>query len=73
MPTVPGIRSQLAAQEAQTHPTPEQVLITAADMQQRGQLIDGPTTISDPRAPLKLPFVGGGRGQRGSGPKSKRR
>jgi len=73
MPTVPGVRSQLAQQEAQTHPTPEQVLITAADMHQRGQLTEGPTTISDPRAPLKLPFAGGGRGQRGGGTKSKRR
>lgn len=72
MPTVPGnIRQQLAQQE--TRPTPEQVLITAADMQQRGQLFENPTALTDPRAPLKLPNPGGGRGQRSSAAKSKRR
>jgi len=71
MPTVPGIKPMLAQQFDQTRPTPEQVLITAADMHQRGQLTEGPTSISDPRAPLKLPFAGGGRGQRTG--KSKRR
>lgn len=76
MPTVPssgaGSAQELAEQQAgATRPTPEQVLITAADMHQRGQLTAGPTSISDPRAPLKLPFAGGGRGQRTS--KGKRR
>jgi hypothetical protein len=71
MPTVPGVKAQMAQEYDQTRPTPEQVLITAADMHQRGQLTDNPTTISDPRAPLKLPFAGGGRGQRTG--KSKRR
>ena len=73
MPTVPGVKSQLAQQEAQQHPTPEQLLITAGDMAQRGQLFENPTTITDPRAPLKLPSPGGGRGPRPSGAKSKRR
>lgn len=69
MPTVPGLstasRAQLGEQE-QTKPTPEQLLITAADMHQRGQLFENPTTLGDPRAPLKLPTLGGGRGQRGT-------
>ena len=73
MPTAPGIKSQMAQQWAQERPTPEHVLITAADMNQRGQLIENPTTITDPRSPLKLPFPGGGRGQRSSGAKGKRR
>jgi hypothetical protein len=71
MPTVPGEKPRVMGEPA-APPTPEQVLITAADMHQRGQLTEGPTTISDPRAPLKLPFAGGGRGQRISS-KSKRR
>jgi hypothetical protein len=74
MPTVPGpLQAQMAQQYDQTRPTPEQLLITAADMNQRGQLHENPTTISDPRAPLKLPGLGGGRGPRPSGAKGKRR
>jgi len=74
MPTVPGImKSQLAQQEAQANPTPEQLLITAADMHQRGQLTEQPTSISDPRAPLKLPGLGGGRGPRPERSKGKRK
>jgi hypothetical protein len=70
MPTVPGIRQQLAMQEDQ-RPTPEQVLMTAADMRARGQLHTEPTMYSDPKAPLQLPSLGGGRGQRPT--KSKQR
>lgn len=73
MPTVPGVKAQLAGQYDKENPTPEQLLITAGDMKQRGQLYEGPTTIGDPRAPLKLPSPGGGRGTRGIAPKSKRR
>jgi len=78
MPTVPGgsagsAQEMMEQQARADRPTPEQVLITAADMHQRGQLTENPTTISDPRAPLKLPFPGGGRGLRGGGKKTKRR
>lgn len=75
MPTVPGqAGSYQEAQEqeaAAKRPTPEQLLMTAADMKSRGQLYTHPTDYSDPKATLKLPFAGGGRGQRGS--KGKRR
>lgn len=68
MPTVPGSAGstqELAEQEAQAkRPTPEQLLMTAADMKNRGQLYTHPTDYSDPKGPLKLPFAGGGRGQR---------
>ena len=64
MPTVPGLTTQLAQQYDQQRPTPEQLLMTAADMKNRGQLYTQPTDYSDPKAPLKLPFAGGGRGQR---------
>jgi hypothetical protein len=70
MPIVPGIRQQLAMQEDQ-RPTPEHILMTAADMRARGQLHEEPTLYSDPKAPLQLPSLGGGRGQRP--PKGKRR
>lgn len=74
MPTVPGImKSGMAQQYDETRPTPEQLLITAADMHQRGQLTEQPTNISDPRAPLKLPGLGGGRGPRPERSKSKRK
>lgn len=77
MPTVPGQAGsmmELADQEAQAkRPTPEQLLMTAADMKNRGQLYTHPTDYSDPKGPLKLPNLGGGRGQRSSHPKAKRR
>lgn len=73
MPTVPGVKAQMGQQYDEQRPTPEHVLITAADMAQRGQMYEGPTTLGDPRAPLKLPTPGGGRGTRSSGSKSKRR
>lgn len=73
MPTVPGsMQAQMAQQYAQ-RPTPEQLLMTAADMKSRGQLYQDPTDYSDPKATLKLPFAGGGRGQRTGDKKAKRR
>jgi len=55
MPTVPGnIRTSLAEQYAQ-RPTPEQLLMTASDMNARGQLTVDPTQYSDPKSSLKLP------------------
>jgi len=68
MPTVPGnIQRQLAEQEAQ-RPTPEQLLMTAADMNNRGQLSIDPTAYTDPKASLKLPSYG-----KRTKPSSKRR
>jgi hypothetical protein len=73
MPTVPGmIRQQLAAEEDQK-PTPERLLMTAADMHARGQLTSTPSNYGNPGADLRLPFAGGGRGPRPSGQKGKRR
>lgn len=73
MPTVPGsIRTAAAMQEAEK-PTPERLLMTAADMHARGQLTDVPSTYGQPGADLKLPFAGGGRGPRPSGAHGKRR
>lgn len=74
MPTVPGSAGSLAEaaeqEAAAKRPTPEQLLMTAADMKSRGQLYTHPTDYSDPKASLKLPNAGGGRGQR---QRSKRR
>jgi len=68
MPTVPGnLRMALAEQFAQK-PTPEQLLMTASDMNARGQLTVDPTQYSDPKSSLKLP----GHGAR-TDKKSKRR
>lgn len=76
MPTVPGLstgaRAQLGAAESEK-PTPERLLMTAADMHARGQLTEHPTTFGSPGADLRLPFAGGGRGTRPSGQKSKRK
>jgi len=75
MPTVPlssGTRAQLGAQEDQK-PTPERLLMTAADMHARGQLTEHPSNFGNPGADLRLPFAGGGRGTRPTGPKGKRR
>lgn len=77
MPTVPGglslgTRAQLGAAE-DDKPTPERLLMTAADMHARGQLTERPTSFGSPGADLKLPFAGGGRGTRPSGAKSKRK
>lgn len=76
MPTVPGLstgaRAQLGAAEDEK-PTPERLLMTAADMHSRGQLTEFPTRIGQEGTDLKLPFAGGGRGPRSSGKKSKRR
>ena len=74
MPTVPGsIQAQMAQQYDKQRVTPESVLMTAADMHSRGQLVDFPTSYSDPRSSLKLPNPGGGRGQRDSKSHGKRR
>lgn len=74
MPTVPQTTGeQWAAQQRQNNPTPEQILMTAADMKARGQLYQHPTDYSDPKADLRLPNPGGGRGQRHSPTKAKRR
>ena len=64
MPTVPGGDPFRQAQGMipQQGPTPEQLLITAADMQDRGQLTQGASSYSDLGANLKIPFPGGGRG-----------
>jgi hypothetical protein len=77
MPTVPGSAGSMAEyaeqQELAKKPTPEQLLMTAADMKSRGQLYTHPTDYSDPKATLKLPFAGGGRGQRPDHSKSARK
>lgn len=72
MPTVPGMRAQMGMEEDQ-RPTPERLLMTAADMHARGQLTQDPTNFSNPGADLKLPMPGGGRGARSAKPHSKRR
>jgi len=58
MPTVPGARTSMAMQYDQQRVTPESILMTASDMQARGQLTVDPTSYSDPKAPLKLPGHG---------------
>jgi hypothetical protein len=76
MPTVPGIPSSMRAQlgEAESKkPTPEHLLMTAADMHNRGQLTQNPSSYGTPGADLRLPFPGGGRGTRPTGQKGKRR
>jgi hypothetical protein len=74
MPTVPGeYMAAVDAQEREKKPTPERLLMTAADMKARGQLNSGPTSYGQQGADLKLPFAGGGRGPRPSGQKGKRR
>jgi hypothetical protein len=74
MPTVPGeYMAALYAQEQQKKPTPERLLITAADMHARGQLTQEPSNYGNPGANLKLPFAGGGRGTRPERSKGKRK
>jgi hypothetical protein len=74
MPTVPGeYMAAIDAQEREKRPTPERLLMTAADMKARGQLNSAPTSYGQQGADLKLPFAGGGRGTRPSGQKGKRR
>jgi hypothetical protein len=74
MPTVPGeYMSAMDAQEQQKKPTPERLLMTAADMHARGQLTSNPSSYGSPGADLKLPFAGGGRGTRPSRTPSKRK
>jgi hypothetical protein len=70
MPTVPELVFSQSEQERKNRPTPEHLLMTAADMHARGQLTQNPSTFGAPGANLKLPFPGGGRGPR---PTSKRR
>jgi hypothetical protein len=72
MPTVPGVaRQQLAMQESE-RPTPERLLMTAADMHARGQLTSEPSNYGNPGANLALPFTGG-YGTRSARSKGKRR
>ena len=78
MPTVPGPEAgeyaqMVEAEARKKSPSPEQLLMTAADMKNRGQLYTHATDYSDPRASLKLPNPGGGRGQRHSPTHTKRR
>ena len=74
MPTVPGeYMAAMDAQEREKKPTPERLLMTAADMHARGQLTPNPSSYGQPGADLKLPFAGGGRGPRPGGQKGKRR
>ena len=74
MPTVPGeYMAAIEAQENAKKPTPERVLMTAADMHARGQLTSSPSSYGQQGADLRLPFAGGGRGPRPSGAKGKRR
>lgn len=74
MPTVPGeYMAAIEAQEREKRPTPERLLMTAADMHARGQLTSTPSSYGHPGADLKLPFAGGGRGPRSGGQKGKRR
>ncbi len=68
MPTVPNVRQMLGMEPDQA-PTPEHLLMTAADMQARGQLNDS-ETFSKPGANLRLPFRHGPRPTR---PQGKRR
>ena len=68
MPTVPGeYMAAMDAQENAKKPTPERVLMTAADMHARGQLTPNPSSYGQQGADLRLPFAGGGRGPRPSG------
>ena len=75
MPTVPGVEiaDQQRMEEEKKKPTPERLLMTAADMHARGQLTENPTSYKSPGADMRLPFPGGGRGPRPSGQKGKRR
>lgn len=73
MPTVPGAVTQQLAEQEDKRPTPERLLMTAADMHARGQLTSSPSNYGNPGADLRLPFAGGGRGTRPSGQKGKRR
>ena len=57
MPTVPGNRAAIAQSLDQT-PTPEQLLMVAGDMDNRGQLSIDPTKYSDPKSKLVLPNYG---------------
>lgn len=76
MPTVPNLtpeqRMKLGTAEDEK-PTPERLLMTAADMHSRGQLTDNPTSYTSKGADLRLPFAGGGRGTRPERQKGKRR
>jgi hypothetical protein len=73
MPTVPGeYMAALDAQENAKKPTPERLLMTAADMHARGQLTSTPSKYGQQGADLRLPFAGGGRGPRSGGQKGKR-
>lgn len=73
MPTVPGSMGEYAQMMDQQsdRPTPEHMLMTAADMHARGQLIEGGSSFSAPGANLKLPF--GGHGNRPARQTGKRR
>ena len=73
MPTVPGVARAQLGMEEDKKPTPERLLMTAADMHARGQLTSEPSSYGNPGADLKLPFAGGGRGSRPSGSKGKRK
>jgi hypothetical protein len=73
MPTVPGIVTQQLAAEEDKRPTPERLLMTAADMHARGQLTSTPSSYGQPGADLKLPYAGGGRGTRPERSKGKRK
>jgi hypothetical protein len=74
MPTVPGeYMAAIDAQENAKKPTPERLLMTAADMHARGQLTSTPSSYGQQGADLRLPFAGGGRGPRPSGQKGKRK
>ena len=68
MPTVPGDPiSQAQAMLPRQGPTPEQLLMTAADMQARGQLTDGQSSFSDIGANPKVSFGHGPRHPRSAG------
>jgi hypothetical protein len=59
MPTVPGVRAQMGMQADQESPTPEHLLMTAADMHARGQLIEnGGGSFASPKTDLKVPIRG---------------
>jgi hypothetical protein len=72
MPTVPNISSLIGQQVDRDNPTPEHLLMTAADMNARGQLNDT-ETFKTPGTDLRIPFPGGGRGPRPTRSKGKRR
>jgi hypothetical protein len=71
MPTVPEIGQWYEQQANKDRPTPEHLLMTAADMHSRGQLIEGGGSYHSPGMNLRLPFAGGGRGSRPSRSKGK--